>query len=335
MTDLSFLAPTRLALLLVPAALAVGYLLLAARRRRYAVRFTSLDLLDEVAPDRPGWRRTLPAGLLLLGLVVAAVAVARPAVADEVLRERDGLVVLALDTSLSMQAEDVAPSRLVAAKDAAGRFLDTVPDGVAVGVVGFDETARELISPTTNLEAVRRVIDRLQLGQGTAIGDAIVTAVDTVERFRVDEGPEPTPSAAGGEGAPGEAEAPGTVVVLSDGETTQGRPTADGAAAAARRGIRVNTIAFGTDEGTVVAPDGSTIPVPVNRAALEDAATSTGGSYFPAYTAEQLTEVFEGLGTAVETEPTQREVTDLVALAALILVALAAMGSLAWAGRLP
>jgi Ca-activated chloride channel homolog len=190
MTDLSFLAPTRLALLLVPAALAVGYLLLAARRRRYAVRFTSLDLLDEVAPDRPGWRRTLPAGLLLLGLVVAAVAVARPAVADEVVRERDGLVVLALDTSLSMQAEDVAPSRLVAAKDAAGRFLDTVPDGVAVGVVGFDETARELISPTTNLEAVRRVIDRLELGQGTAIGDAIVTAVDTVERFRVDEGPE-------------------------------------------------------------------------------------------------------------------------------------------------
>jgi Ca-activated chloride channel homolog len=124
-------------------------------------------------------------------------------------------------------------------------------------------------------------------------------------------------------------------VVLSDGETTQGRPTADGAAEAARRGIAVNTIAFGTDDGTVVAPDGSTIPVPVNRGALEDVATSTGGSYFPAYTAEQLTEVFEGLGTAVETEPTQREVTDLVALAALVLVALAAVGSLAWAGRLP
>lgn len=329
----SFLAPARLALLVVPVALAAGYLLLAARRRRYAVRFTSLDLLDEVAPDRPGWRRTVPALLLVAGVAVAAVAVARPAVAGEVVRERDGLVVLALDTSLSMEASDVAPDRLSAAKDAAGRFLDTVPDGVAVGVIGFDGTARELISPTTNLDAVRRAVERLELGQGTAIGDAIVTALDTVERFRADEGD------AGGstteEVGTAPEDAPGTVVVLSDGETTEGRPTEEGAAEAARRGIAVNTIAFGTDGGTVVAPDGQTVPVPVNRAALEDVATTTGGSYFPAYTADELAQVFEGLGSAVETEPTEREVTDLVALVALVLVALAAAGSLAWAGRLP
>jgi Ca-activated chloride channel family protein len=264
---------------------------------------------------------------------VAVVAVARPAVAGEVVRERDGLVVLALDTSLSMQSEDVTPNRLDAAKEAAGRFLDTVPDGVAVGVVGFDGTARELISPTTNLDAVRRTVERLELGEGTAIGDAIVTALDTVDRFRADEGGSdaPAPTTA----ADGEEEAPGTVVLLSDGETTEGRPTEEGADEAARRGIAVNTIAFGTDQGTVVAPDGQTVQVPVNRPALEDVASTTGGSYFPAYTAEELTRVFEGLGTAVETEPTEREITDLVALAALVLVALAAAGSLAWAGRLP
>jgi len=327
----SFLAPARLALLLVPLALAVGYVVLAARRRRYAVRFTSLDLLDEVAPDRPGWRRTVPALLLLVGLAVAAVAVARPAVAGEVVTERDGLVVLALDTSLSMEATDVSPSRLDAAKEAAGKFLDNVPKGVAVGVVGFDGTARELISPTTNLDAVRRTVDRLELGQGTAIGDAIVTALDTVDRFRADEGGTGGASTTAAAGT----EAPGTVVVLSDGETTEGRPTADGAAEAERRGIAVNTIAFGTDGGTVVAPDGQTVAVPVNRGALEDVATTTGGRYFPAYTAEQLDQVFEGLGKAVETTPTEREVTDMVALAALVLVALAAAGSLAWAGRLP
>ena len=160
--------------------LAVAYLVVQARRRRYALRFTTLDLLDEVAPDRPGWRRHLPAIVLLLGIVAAALAVAKPAVAKET-REPQRIVVLAIDTSLSMQATDVSPSRVDAAKASAAEFLKTVPDGVAVGVVGFDSRARQLIAPTTNLDAVQRTIERAKLGQGTAIGEAVFLALDAIE----------------------------------------------------------------------------------------------------------------------------------------------------------
>ncbi|MCU0261894.1 MAG: VWA domain-containing protein, partial [Ilumatobacteraceae bacterium] len=253
MSWLEFISPWRLVLLVVPVLLGVGYLVLQARRRRYALRFTSVELLDEVAPDRPGWRRHVTAVVLLLGIVVGALATARPTVADEVTETRR-IVVLAIDTSLSMEATDVDPSRIEAAKDAAGRFLDVVPDGVAVGVVGFDGQARQLIQPTTRLDAVRRVIDRAELGQGTAIGDAVIASVGAIETARDDE------VAAGSE------EAPGSIVLLSDGETTQGTPNEEGAALARERGIPVNTIAFGTDAGSIVDPTtGDSVPVPVNR----------------------------------------------------------------------
>ena len=216
MSEFGFLAPERLVLLAFPIALALGYLVLQARRRRYALRFTTIDLLDEVAPDRPGWRRHLTALGLLVAVLGATVAFARPVVAGETV-ESTRLVVLAIDTSISMEAEDVAPSRVDAAREAAGAFLDTVPEGVAVGVVGFDGIARQLITPTTNLDAVRRVIDgavqRGQLGEGTAIGEAVflgIDAIESVDPVTVDEGGDA-------------AEAVGTIVLLSDGETTMGR----------------------------------------------------------------------------------------------------------------
>ncbi|MGB7859741.1 MAG: VWA domain-containing protein, partial [Acidimicrobiia bacterium] len=184
MNEFGFLAPLRLGLLIVPLALGLAYLLLQARRRRYALRFTTIELLDEIAPDRPGWRRHLTAVGLLVAVAVATLAFARPVVAGES-RESVQLVVLAIDTSISMEAQDVPPSRIVAARDAAGVFLDSVPDGVAVGIVGFDGVARELIAPTTRLDAVRKIIDRTidygELGPGTAIGDAVSLGINAIE----------------------------------------------------------------------------------------------------------------------------------------------------------
>lgn len=331
MSDLSFLAPYRLVLLAVPAVLGGCYLLARLRRRRWALRFTTLDLLDEVAPDRPGWRRHLPALALLAAVVVATLGFARPAMAVT----EDGpqrIVVLALDTSLSMEATDVDPSRLEAAKAAAGDFLDSVPDGVAVGVVGFDGAARELISPTTRLDAVRRTIDRVRLGPGTAIGEAVFVALDAIDqaaRTGEDAGD-------GSEGTDRSATGPaGTVVLLSDGETTSGRPNDDAAAEAGRRGIAVHTIAFGTDTGTIPDPAGGSIPVPVNRPALADLAASTDGRALEAATAEELTRVYEDLGRSVIVERTRREVSDWFAGAAVGLLGLAGAASLAWFGRLP
>lgn len=322
MDDFGFLAPGRLVLVLLPVALAAGYLVVAARRRRWALRFTSVDLLDEVAPDRPGWRRHLPATAMIAGLVLTALAVARPAVAvatDETRR----IVVLAVDSSLSMEADDVAPSRIDAALAAAGDFLDTVPDGVAVGLVGFDGRARELIAPTTRLEAVRSSLDRLDLGEGTAIGEAVFLAVDAIdaETDRLVD--------AGGDGPIG------TVVLLSDGETTEGRPNDEAATAAREQGVTVHTIAFGTDAGTITDPSGREVSVPVNDEALRALASQTDGRALAAATAEELSRVYEDLGRSVTSEVDRTEITDWFAAVALTFLFLGAAGSLLWFGRVP
>lgn len=327
MTDLTFLAPSRLILIALPIILAIAYLVVQARRRRYALRFTTLELLEEVAPDRPGWRRHLPAAVLLAGTVVATLAVARPAVAEE-LSEPQRIVVLAIDTSLSMEATDVAPSRLDAEKAAAADFLDTLPEGVAVGVVAFDSEARQLIQPTTNLDAVRRTIERVDLGEGTAIGEAVFLALDSIETASTQIGSDQT--------RPADAPPAGTIVLLSDGETTDGRPNDEAAAEAEAQGIAVNTIAFGTDSGTIEDPlTGEQVAVPVNEAALAELARATGGQSLRAETADELAKVYENLGNNLQVDVERREVTDWFAGAALLMVVLAATGSLVWFGRLP
>ena len=322
-----FLAPARLALLALPLILLLAYVLVAARRRRYAMRFTTVELLDEVAPDRPGWRRHVTAVALVLSVVVATLAFARPVVAGEV-ETSTRLVVLAIDTSISMEAEDVSPSRVDAAREAAGSFLDSVPEGVAVGVVGFDGTARQLIAPTTRLDAVRRVIDgsvqRGQLGEGTAIGEAVflgITAIESAVQTLDDDSDSD--------------EAAGTIVLLSDGDTTMGRPNDEAASAARSAGIPVHTIAFGTDSGTISDPLLGTTPVPVNEAALEELARRTDGEALTAVTADQLSAVYEDLGRSVTVEREQVEVADWFAGAAMAVLCLAGVGSLAWFGRLP
>ncbi len=324
MNDFGFLAPARLAMLAAPAILAITYALMHARRRRYAVRFTTLDLLDEVAPDRSGWRRHLTAGLLLVAVITATLAFARPVVAGEV-QQAQQMVILAIDTSLSMEADDVAPSRATAAREAAGAFLDTVPEGVAVGVVAFDGRAKLLISPTTRLDAVRRTIEREpSLGEGTAIGEAVLLGLDAIDdaivRAENDEsGAKPV----------------GTIVLLSDGDTTSGRPNDEAASEARDRNVTVHTIAFGTDSGTIPDGMGGRIPVPVNRLALEQLAYQTDGRALTAVSAEELSRVYEDLGRSVQVEVVHDEVTDWFAGAALVVLTFAGAASLMWSGRLP
>ena len=314
--DLMFLAPERFALLLVPIAFIALYLARQRRRRAYIVRYTDLDLIDSVAPRRPGLRRHLVAGVYVAAIVLLVVAAARPALATEVPNEPT--VVLAFDTSLSMEATDVTPSRMVAAREAAHRFMEVVPAGVSVGLVAFDQTARVVIPPTTSKMVVDRAIDRLSLGQGTAIGEAIYTSLDLLEaEVRAD----------------GE-DAGGSIVLMSDGETTLGRPEEPAAREAQRRGVKVSTVAFGTDHGSVVV-DFMTVPVPVDREALRNIAETTGGKEFQAESAEEIVSVFEDLGEGVGTRTEPREITDGLAIAALVAAAVAAVGSLAWFARIP
>ncbi len=313
---MTFLEPIRLWLLAVPALLAAAYVAFQFRRPRFAVRFTNVELLDRVAPDRPGWRRHVPALALLAALAALAVSIARPARAVEVPRE-EATVVLALDVSLSMGAEDVAPTRIDAAQSAAREFVGMVPDELRVGLVAFSGNAASLVPPTTEREPLLRAIDNLTLGEGTAIGEAVFTALDALVFDR-----------------PEADELGAAIVVLSDGETTMGRPDAAAAEAAVELGVPVSTVAFGTDAGTVVV-DGETIPVPINEQALAAVADATGGQAFTADTATELTTILEGVGAEVGFETEQREIADWFAGLGLLLAALAAAGSLVWFSRLP
>ena len=314
--DLQFLAPERFALLLVPLAFAALYVVRQRRRRAYVVRFTDPDLIDAVAPRRPGLRRHLVAGVSIASIVLLVVAAARPALATEVPNEPT--VVLAFDTSLSMEATDVTPSRMLAAQEAAHRFIEVVPAGVRVGLVAFDQTARVVIPPTTSKLVLGRAIDRLTLGQGTAIGEAIYTSLDLLES----------------DVTANEDGAAGSIVLMSDGNTTTGRPDEPAAREAQRRGVKVSTVAFGTDHGSVVV-DFMTVPVPVDHDALRNIAETTDGKVFAAESAEEIVSVFEDLGEGVGTRMEPREITDGLALAALMAAALAAAGSLAWFARIP
>lgn len=332
MLALSFLAPSRLWLLLLPILLLAAYVVSQLRRRGYVVRFTTMDLLDSVAPKRPRWRRHLPAIGLLLGLVALSLSLAKPAVAQQTADKR-GVVVLAMDTSLSMEAKDVAPSRLAAAQDAARTFLKNVPKGVRVGLVSFDNGARLIVPPTDQMAVVERGISRLQLGEGTAIGEAVFTSLDAIDEA-LHQDPKDGGQTAGTTAAK-DGEKPAAVVLLSDGENTVGRSNDEAATAASAEGRPVYTVAVGTDGGTVDLPDGSTQSVPVNRAALADLATKTGARSFTAYSSDELRSVYKDLGRTLTKEPVQKDVSGWFVGGAMAFLALAALGSLIWFARLP
>jgi len=328
----TLLAPERLALVFVPIALLIAYLVIQRRRSRYALRFTATELLDSVAPDRPGWRRHVPAAAYLLAVFLLVFGAARPALAMDV--PDQPTIMLAIDVSYSMNATDVSPSRLQAAQAAATQFVGLVPNGTKIGLVAFSGTARVTVTPTADREALDQAIAQLQLGPGTAIGEAIYASLEELPKAA--PAPVQSPSADGSSGSDASVapQVAGSIVLLSDGKTTEGRPDVDAANAAKAAGVPVSTIAFGTASGTVVV-QGQTIPVPVDAAALQSVAETTGGKFFAAASAEQLQAAYADLGSSVGTTHQQREVTDWLVGAALLAAVMAGAGSLAWFSRLP
>ncbi len=311
MLAIDFLNPERLWWMLVPIALAVAYVAMQFVRSKHVVRFTSIELLDSVAPRRPRWRRHVVAALQVAGLAIGVVALARPYETALQPTSNDGRIVLAFDVSLSMGADDVSPNRLQAAKEAAKDFISQVDPGVQIALVSFSAQTKLEVPPTLDREKLEDGIDDLELGEGTAIGDAIEESVSLLEPEHAGDDPL------------------GSVVVLSDGETTQGQPTEDGAQVAADAGVKVYTIAFGTEEGTIVDPStGQLVPVPVKYPELAQAAEVTGGEAYEAPTAEALQDAYdniqEDLGTTVgDPIEIQTEQTWAWAAAGLALLATA------------
>ncbi len=317
---MNFLAPERLWLLGLLPLLTIGYIVLQRRRAPYAVRFTNLELLESVAPRSPGWRRHLPALAFLTSLGILVVGFAQPTRETEVVREH-AVVVLALDVSLSMEAEDVEPNRLAAAKQAATEFITTLPETIDLALVAFSGQARVVVSPTQDHTQVAAAVQFLDVSESTAIGEAIFAGLDAIRSIPLNSGEEAPPAA---------------IVVMSDGETTVGRPDAQAVAAASEAGVAVSTIAFGTANGMIVVPGEPTpIPVPVAEAPLALIAEQTGGRAFTASSLEELRNVYNDIGTVVGFDVEEQDISPWFVGAGLVGLMITATFSLTWFSRLP
>jgi Ca-activated chloride channel family protein len=311
----SFASPLFLAaLVLVP--LALGAQLLARRRsRRYAVRFPGVATLAPLLPRVPSWRRQAPLALFLAALTAFSVALARPHATVAVPREQASIV-LVTDVSRSMLAEDVQPSRLEAARDAAQRFLDEVPDEARVGAVAFSTEPHTVEAPTDDHSEIASLIDGLAADGGTATGDALEAALKLVD-------------------GPADKRPPAAIVLLSDGETTTGRDPVEVAREARRLKIPIHTFALGTRDGVIRSPDGSLIPVPPDPETMRRIAELSGGRSFAVEDAEDLAGLYRELGSRVATKKEKREITAAFGGGgALLLMGAAAFGVRATA-RLP
>jgi Ca-activated chloride channel homolog len=291
------------------------------RSSRGREAFASPALVPSVAPRRPGGRRHWPMALYALGIAGLILAVAKPQRAVSVPVDRAS-VLLVTDRSGSMQAEDVPPSRLLAARRAAQTFLDEVPERVRVGLVQFNHGAEVSQLPTAEHDLVRSAVDAVTPAGGTATGDALTTALRVL---RPDANARRPPPAA--------------IVLLSDGKATKGRDPVEAAQEARRLRVPIYTVALGTEEGTIRVRERSgtvrTQRVPPDVEAMRRVAEASGGRTFAIEDAERLSEVYERLGSQLTTKREKREVTTSFAGAALLLVLAGGGLSLAFFGRLP
>jgi Ca-activated chloride channel family protein len=348
-----------LGLLLVPAALIV-YRLVQRRRSRYVVRFTNVDLLGNLVPRTPAWRRHVPPALYLVAIGALVFALARPSVTVAVPRE-EATIVLTMDVSGSMAATDVSPTRLAAAEAAANDFVDRLPAGFKVGLVAFSTAPRTLVEPTTDRAAIHDALNNLEARGGTSMGDAIETSLeaagldprsaatggattptpsgptDPSATPAPDASATPTPS---GSASPEKEKPIVATVLLSDGANSTGEvepiPAAEEAAAL---NVPIYTIALGTADGVVTVPDEigqlHTVNVPPDTETLAQIAELTGGRSFEAPTAADLDAIYQSLGSKIGYTSEQQEVTQWFAAAGLLLVVAGAGLAAHWFNRFP
>jgi Ca-activated chloride channel family protein len=307
--------------------LAVLYLLSLRRRRRDADRFANPALVPNLVPSSPGWRRHVAPVLALVALALLVVGVARPHVVRNVTRD-DATIVLAIDTSRSMAANDVEPSRFQAAKAAALAFLDEVPDNYSVGIVSFSTSADPVLPPTTDREAARAALDQLRLGSGTAIGNAITRSVDLALDQQPGERPKPPPT----------GRSPAAVLLLSDGAQTAGDIRPLPAAQRARTlGVPVSTVALGTGNAVVEVPRPGglkeRVVVAPDVPTLRSIAQATGGSFSAAPDAARLESVYRELGTRLARDRKRVEVTSAFAAGGAVLMLVGSALSSLWFRR--
>ena len=332
-----FLWPLMLWLLLLIPALVVLYILAQRRRQRYALRYASLSLVKEALGRGPGFRRHIPPALFLSGLAVMIVALARPYTLVT-LPSQEGTVILTMDVSGSMRADDLKPNRIEAAKSAARSFVEKQPSGVRVGIVSFSDNAFLVQAPTDDKEAVIAAINRLTPQRGTAIGRALLTSLDAIfEDANVEGGPpssasDPTPTPTP---VPQGVYEPAIIVLLTDGESNQGPRPLDVIDQVAARGVRVYAVGVGTAEGTVLHIQGRSIRTRLDEETLKRVASATEGAYYSATNEKDLVAIYNSLSTHLVFKKEQTEVTAIFTGVAVVFLLVGGCLSLFWFNRLP
>jgi Ca-activated chloride channel family protein len=339
---MNFLWPGNLLLILVVPALIGAYIWAQRRRQKYALRYANLSLVREALGKGPGRKRHIPPALLIAALFFMALGTARPETVVTV-PVQEGTVILALDVSGSMLAEDLKPNRMEAAKDAAKAFVDRQGTDVKLGVVAFSGDAQVVQAPTKDHDLVIAAINRLKPQRATAIGRGMLASLDAI--FEDSEetppsvialrrlageptGPTPPPTPKG-------ADRTATIVLLSDGQNNQFPAPQQVIEDAANRGIRIYTVGVGSADGTVVRIQGRSVRTRLDEATLKQIADATGGQYYNASNEKDLRAVYENLTTQLVFRQQRTEVTAiLTAIAALLSIAAAGL-SLLWFNRIP
>jgi Ca-activated chloride channel family protein len=347
---MKFIWPTLLWLLLLMPLLVVLYVWVLKRRRRSTVRLASLSVAKAALGKGPGWRRHVPPALLGLALATLLFAVARPT-ATISLPMAERTIMLAMDVSGSMRAEDIKPNRLVASQDAAKTFVRALPREVKVGVVSFAGTAAVVQAPTTSHDDVIAAIDRFQLQRATATGSGIILCLATLfpdhgieiqhvtGQRNFPGGSKPIAGAADEKkGKPFTPVEPGSynsaaIIMLTDGQRTTGPDPLDAAKMAAERGVRIYTVGIGTTQGEVIGFEGWSMRVRLDEETLKNVSVLTHGEYFYAGTAEDLKKVYESLSSRMVVERKETEITAFFAALGAALALAAAALSLWWFGR--
>lgn len=350
---MTFLWPEILWLLAAAPALIALYLFLLRRKKKTALRYANLNLVKEALGAGRRFRRHIPPALFLLALILLILAVARPS-AVVTLPTHQRTVILAMDTSGSMRATDVEPSRMAAAQAAAKSFVSDQPQGTRIGLVTFAGTAAVAQAPTSNREDILAAIDRFQLQRATAIGSGILMSLkaifpeaefdlrsssprresgrDSLSAAPLDPSSEPKKPAA--KPVPPGSYVSAVIVLLSDGRSNVGPDPIEAARIAADHGVRVYTVGFGTTAGEVIRFEGWSMRVRLDEETLKKVAELTLGEYFYAGTAADLKKVYETVGSRLVFETRQTEITALFSAAAALIALMAALLSLWWFSRI-
>ncbi len=354
-----FVWPGFLLLLGLIPLLILAYILVLRRRRRFAVRYSSLALVRQALPRHSFLRRHLPFILALLAIATLVIAMGRPVTIISIPTDQT-TIIFTIDVSGSMRSVDIPPSRLQAAETAALYFIQHQKATTQIGLVAFSDFAAEIQSPTTDQEALQAAVESLTVGRRTAIGSGILKSLDAIAEVDKNVAPSVTDLQPGIEPtAPPKGDyAPDIIVLLTDGVSNTGPLPLDAAQQAVDRGVRVYTIGFGTMNGSIQDPGGQfrgggggfgggfggggggfggngggfggRFRTPIDEPTLKQIASMTGGAYYTASSAEELQKVLDSLPTYLIMKHDVNEISVFFAAFGALMAALAVGLSLLW-----